>query len=155
MPPRSFISEVIIRFVLLDGAPESYASLHASVSRIGRCAEGVDGLEIAIAEVSVDVAVEVVRSGASDDVDHAARGASIFGGITVGDDLEFLHRFLGDGGAHAVDSIVGGVGAVDVDGVGTAALAADVKAGGGRGSGVGRVIAEDLRIGQSEIDVVA
>src|ERR1700694_978312 len=155
MPPGSFISEVVIRFVLVDRTAESQASLYAGVCRIGRCAKGVDGLEIAIAEVSVDVAVEVVRSGAGDDVDHAARGASVFGGITVGDDLEFLHRFLGDGGADSVDSIVGGVGAIDVDQVGTAPLAADVEAGSGRGSGVGRVIAEDLRIGQREIDVVA
>src|SRR6266853_1404625 len=155
MPPRGFIGEVVIRFVLLDGAPESYASLHAGVSRIGCCAEGVDGLEVAIAEVSIDVAVEVVRSGAGNDVDDAARGASVFGGITVGDDLEFLYRFLRDGGAHAVDSVVSGVGAVDVDEVGTAALSADVEAGGGRGAGVGRIIAEDLRIGEREIDVVA
>ena len=82
-------------------------------------------------------------------------GAAIFGGVTVGDDLEFLHRLLRDGGAHAVDGIVGGVGAIDVDQVGTGALAAHVEAGSGRGAGVGRVIAEDLRIRQREIDVVA
>src|ERR1700686_1281255 len=155
MPPRGFIGEVIVRLVLLDRSAESQASLYPCVCRIGRCAKGVDGLEIAIAEVSVDVAVEVVRSGAGDDVDDAARGASVFGGVTVGDDLEFLYRLLRDGGAHAVDGIVGGVGAIDVDEVGTGALSADVETGSGCGAGVGRVIAEDLRICEREIDVVA
>jgi hypothetical protein len=99
--------------------------------------------------------VEVVRSGAGDDVDHAAGGASVFGGVAVGDDLEFLHRFLRDGGAHAVGGIVGGVGAIDVDQVGTGALAAHVEAGSGRGAGVGSVVADDLRIGEREVDVIA
>ncbi len=155
MSSGDFIGKIIVRLILLDRSAECEASLHAGVGRIGRGAEGVDGLEIAIAEVSVNVAVEIVRSGAGDDVDHSARGATVLGGVTVGDDLELLHRLLRDGGAHAVDGIVGGIGAIDVDQVGTAALAAHVEAGGGRGAGVGRVIADDLRIGEREIDVVA
>src|SRR5713101_3708692 len=155
MPPRGFIGEVIVRLVLLNRSAESQASLYACVCRIGSCAEGIHRLKSAIAQVSVNVAVEIVRSGAGDDVDHAARGAAIFGGVTVGDDLELLHRLLRDGGAHAVDGIVGGVGAIDVDQVGTAALAAHIEAGGGRGPGVGRVVADDLRIREREIDVVA
>src|ERR1700687_6027595 len=103
MPPCGFISEVIVRFVLLDMSAECSASLHPRIRGIARCAEGVDGLEFAIAEVSVDIAVEVVRSGAGNNVNNAAGGAAIFGGVTVGDDLEFLHRFLRHGGADALD----------------------------------------------------
>ena len=115
MAPGDFIGKVIVRLVFLNRSAESCASLHPSVGRIRRGAEGVDGLEIAIAEVSVDIAVKIVRSGAGDDVDHATGGATVFGGVVVGDDLEFLHGLLRDGGAHAVGGIVGGVGAIDVD----------------------------------------
>jgi len=110
-----FIGKVIVRLVFLNRSAESCASLHPSVGRIRRGAEGVDGLEIAIAEVSVDIAVKIVRAGAGDDVDDATGGAAVFGGVVVGDDLEFLHGLLRDGGAHAVGGIVGGVGAIDVD----------------------------------------
>src|ERR1039458_8302110 len=58
--PGDFIGKVIVSFALLDRSTEGCASLHAGVSRIGRGAKGVDGLEIAIAQVSVNVAVKIV-----------------------------------------------------------------------------------------------
>ena len=155
MAPGNFIGKVIVGLVFLDRAAEGCAGLHAGVGRIGGGAEGVDSLKFAIAQVSVNVAVEVVRSGAGDDVDHATRGASIFGGVTVADDLEFLYRLLRDGGADAVGGIVGGVGAIDVDQVGPCALSAHGEAGGGCRACIGGVVADDLRIGQGEIDIVA
>src|SRR5260370_40412216 len=102
MPPRGFIGEVIVRSVLVDGTAESQASLHACVCRIGRSLEGVDGLEIPIAEVSVAVGVEVVRAGAGEDVADAAGAASIFGGLDVGDAMAFRHRLLRASGSDAM-----------------------------------------------------
>src|ERR1017187_2578678 len=150
-----FVGKVIVGLIFLNRPTEGHASLHASVGGIGRSAEGIDGLEIAITQISIDVAVKVVGSGAGDDVDYAARGAAVFGGVVVGDDLEFLHGFLRDGGAHAVGGVVGGVGAVDIDQIGTGALAAHVEAGSGRGAKLGSAVALHLRIGQRELDVVA
>ena len=155
MAAGDFIGKVIVRFVFLDRAAECDARLHAGVGRIGRGAEGIDGLEIAVAQVSVNVAVKIVRAGAGDDVDHSARGAAIFGGVAVGDDLELLHGLLRNGGAHAVGGIVGGIGAVDIDQVGTAALAAHVEAGSRRRADLGGAVALHLRIRQRELDVVA
>ncbi len=90
MPSRSFVREVVISLILLDRPAKSYASLYASVSRIRNRTERVDGLELAIAEKAEDVAVELVRAGAGDDVDYASGGASIFRFVVVSDDLEFL-----------------------------------------------------------------
>src|SRR5208282_3587266 len=134
---------------------EGCASLHARVGRIGRGAEGVDGLEIAITQVSEDVTVEIVRSGTGDDVDDSTGGAAVFGGVIVGDDLELLHRFLRDGGAHSVGGIVGGIGAIDIDQIGASALAAHVQPGGGRSAGVGGAVALHLRIRQRELLIIA
>ena len=82
-------------------------------------------------------------------------GAAVFGGVVVGDDLEFLHGFLGDGGAHAVGGIVGGIGAVNIDQIGAGALAAHVEAGSRRGAELRGAVALHLRIGQRELNVVA
>ena len=43
-----------------------------------------------------------------------------------GDDLKLLYGFLGDRGAHAVDGVVCGIGAVYVDDIRAAVLAADI-----------------------------
>ena len=160
MPPRHFIGKEIVRLIFLNRSAERCASLHPGIGRVGTRrieahSERIDGLKIAIAQISVGVAVEVVRSGAGDNVDHAAGGAAIFGGVAVADDLEFLYVFLRNRGAHAIGGVVGSVGAIDVDQVGTGALAAHVEAGGGRGASVGSVVARDLRIGERELNVIA
>ncbi len=150
-----FVGEEVVRLVFLDRTAESDAGLHARIRGIGNGAERIHRLEVAIAKVSENVAVKLVRSGAGDDVDHAAGSASVFGGVVVGDDLKFLHRFLRNRGAHAVDGVVGSVGAIDVDQIRARPLSAHVEAGGRSGAGVGRVVANDLRIGEGEVDVIA
>src|SRR5208282_3981801 len=109
MAAGDFIGKEIVGLIFLNRAAESGARRDAGVGGVGRGTERVDGLEIAIAQISVGVAVELVRSGAGDDVDHAAGGAAVFGGVAVSDDLEFLHVFLRDSGAHPVGGIVGGM----------------------------------------------
>ena len=126
MPPRNLVREIIVGLVLLDRSTESGTGLNAGVSGIRNRAERVHRLKIPVTQVAVDVAVEIIRSRARDDVDHPARGAAIFGAVTIGDDLEFLHRLLRNGGAHAVGGVVGGVGAIDIHQVRARALAAHV-----------------------------
>ena len=155
MAAGDFVGEVVERLIFFQRAAESGARLHARVGRIRNGAEGIDRLKIAVAEISVNVAVKIVGAGTGDDVDHAAGGATVFRRITIGDDLEFLHGFLRNRGAYAVDRVVGGIGAVDVDQVGARTLTAHVQTGGRSGAGVGSVIANDLRIGEGEINVVA
>ena len=62
MPPRNFVRKIVIRLILLDRSAERCASLHSCVGRIRNRAEWVHCLEIPVAQVAVDVAVEVVRS---------------------------------------------------------------------------------------------
>src|ERR1700676_4909380 len=95
MPAGDFISEVVISLVFLEGSAKSYAGLHARVGGIWHCAERIHRLEVAIAKVAEDIAVEVVRTGPRDDV-------------------EFLDGFLRDRGAHAVHRVVRGIGAIYV-----------------------------------------
>src|SRR3954454_3593690 len=150
-----FIGEIVVSLVFLDRTAERRARLYAGVSRIGDVAERIGGLEVAVADVPIHIAVKCVRSGAGDDVDDAARGASVLGGIAVGQDLEFLHCFLRHGGANTVDGVVDGIGTIDVHQVGAGTLSAHVQAGGGGGPDVGSVVAHNLRVGEREVDVVA
>src|SRR5579863_6247299 len=53
------------------------------------------GAEAAIAQEIEGAAVELVRSGFGDHVDHCASGASQFGSIGVGRDAEFLDYLVG------------------------------------------------------------
>ena len=96
-----------------------------------------------------------VGAGAGNDVYHAARGASIFGGVTVGDDLEFLHGLLRHRRADAVHRIVDRIGSIDVDQIGASPLSAHVQPGGGCSPDRRRVITGQPRISEGEIDVVA
>ena len=155
MAARDFVREVVKSLVLLDRPAKRRSSLHPRVSRIGNRAERIHRLKIPVAQISVDVAVKIIRSGAGDDIHHAARRSAILRRVTVGDDLELLHRFLRNGGANAVGGIVGGVGAVHVHQVRTGALAAHVQPGSRRRSNAGSVVAQHLRIGEGEVDVVA
>src|SRR5262249_49460844 len=91
----------------------------------------------------------------SDNVDNAAGGAAVFRVVVAHHHLEFLHRFLRNGGADSVDRIVHGVGAVHADHVGAGARAADVQTAVGRGSDGRGNVAGSARIGEREIFVVA
>jgi hypothetical protein len=99
--------------------------------------------------------MELVGAGFGDDVDHAGGSLAVFSGVAVGEDLELLHGVLRNGGANAVDRIVNGVGAIDVDEVAASTLTADIQARGGGGADAGRGIASELRIREGEVDVVA
>jgi hypothetical protein len=99
MPPRDFVGEIVVSLILLDGSAEGSSRLHAGVGGIwtGRREanrEGIHGLEVAIAQKAENVAVEVVRAGAGDDVHHPAGSAPVLGGVAIGDDLEFLDGLL-------------------------------------------------------------
>src|SRR5581483_4384819 len=90
VPPRNLVSKVIIRLLFFYRAAKRRAGLHASVGRIRHVAEGIHRLEVAVANVPVHIAVEFVRTGPRNDVDHATRRSSIFRRVAVGDDLELL-----------------------------------------------------------------
>ena len=75
-----------------------------------------------VAEKVVDIPVKLIRPAFRDDVDDATGGASELGVISVSVDLEFLHRLLADGRAHAVADDVVIVHAIDLDGVGARVL---------------------------------
>src|SRR5260370_30966828 len=107
VPPSDFVSEVKVSLVLLDRSTESGSALHTRVRWIRDRAERIHRLEVAIAQEAEDVPVKIIRPRARDAVHHAAGGAAIFRGVTVGDDLKLLHRFLGNGRAHAIDGIIG------------------------------------------------
>ena len=155
MTVGSFIGEEPVSPVLLDGAAHGDSVLGASVVRLIDVAEGIGRLDVAVAQISEGAAMELVGAGFGDDVDHPAGGLAVFRRIAIGEDLELLHGVLRNGGANAVDGIVDGVGAVNVDQVAATALTADVQAGSGSGADTGRGVARELRIRQCEVDVVA
>ena len=129
--------------------------MHASIGGIRNGAEGIYRLEIAVTHVAIGGAVEIVGTGAGDDVDHAPGGATIFRGVSIGDDLKFLNCLLRNRGPDAVHGVVDGVGAIYVDQVGAGALSAHVEAGGWGGADRRRVVTGESRISEREIDVVA
>ena len=129
--------------------------MHASIGGIRNGAEGIYRLEIAVTHVAIGGAVEIVGTGAGDDVDHAPGGATIFRGVSIGDDLKFLDCLLRNRGPDAVHGVVDGVGAIYVDQIGAGALSAHVEAGGWGGADRRRVVAGEARISEREIDVVA
>ena len=69
----------------------------------------------------------VVRAALGDDVDDAAGRLAIFGVVAVGDDLEFLHRFLGDCRSNPIHSVIDVVHAVEIYEIGTCTLAAEIQ----------------------------
>src|SRR5690242_16951061 len=132
MTARYFVREIIKSLVFLESSAKSRAGLNTGICGVRNRAEGVHRLERAVAQVAENISLETVVAGASHNIDHATRGAAVFRGVAVGNDLELLHCLLGDRRAYAVDGIVGGVGAIHVNEIRTSALAAHVKAGGGR-----------------------
>ncbi len=155
MPSCDFIREIVISLIFLDRAAKGRSCLHPRVGRIGNRAEWIHRLKIPIAQIAVNVAMKIIRSGASDDVHHTARCSAVFRRVTVGDDLEFLHCLLRNRGANPVGRVVGGVGAIHVDQVGAGPLPAHVQSGSGCRSNAGSVVAQDLGVGEGEVDVVA
>src|ERR1700683_1690361 len=107
MPTSDFVSEIEICLVLLDGAAKRSAGLHPRVRRIRQRAEWIHRLKIPVAQESEDVAMKIVGARSRNDVDDTSRSAAIFRRVTIGNDLEFLHRFLRHGRTYAVRGIVG------------------------------------------------
>src|SRR5207302_413519 len=151
---RDLVGEVIKSLILLQRASECNPCLHPCVGWIRYGAERIHSLEVAIAQISVHVAVKIVGAGAGDDIDDSTGGASIFCRVVVGDDLEFLYRFLRNRGSYAIHGIVGRVGTIYIYEVGARALTAHVEARGGRCAQVGSRVVYHLRIRQREIDIV-
>src|SRR5207245_2752581 len=141
--------------VFFERSAKSRAGLNPRIGGIRNRAERVHRLKVTVANISESRAVKSVGPGAGNDVYHAARGASIFCGITVGDDLEFLHGLLRHRRANAVHGIVDRIGAIDIYQIGASPLSAHVQPGGGSSPDRGRVIAGKPRIREGEIDDVA
>src|SRR5713226_9374873 len=99
--------------------------------------------------------MDIVGAALGDDVDDATGGAPVFRVVVAQNELKFLHRFLGNSGADAVDGIVDGVGAIDADHVGAGARAVDVEAAIGSGADGGGDVASGLLVDEREIDVAA
>ena len=99
--------------------------------------------------------MKFIASALGHNVDHAARGAPVFRVVVAQDELKFLHAFLGNRGAYAVDGVVHGVRAVNADHGSAGARAADAQSAVGRGTDCGRNVARGLRIRKRKIDVVA
>src|SRR5437660_11795092 len=102
--------------------------------------------------------MEIVGAALGDHVDHAAAGASAFGAIGAGRDLEFLHRILAEtiwiaAGAGATCSLPEeygiGIRPIDLKTICSAALSA------GREIAAARRIADDAGSAQSEMEGVA
>src|SRR5262249_40448965 len=94
-------------------------------------------------------------AGFGDNVDDAAGGAAVLRVVVAEDELKFLHAFLRDRGANAVDGVVDGVGAINTDHVAACTRAADAEAGVGSGTDGGRDVAGGLRVSESEVYIVA
>src|SRR5262249_57865894 len=90
-----------------------------------RSGEGVARVEPLVAEIVIDVSVKLIRAAFRDDVDDASSGAPELRVVTASVDLEFTHRLLADGRAHAVAGCVVIVHAVDLDAVGAPILAGE------------------------------
>ena|SRR5215469_8686297 len=119
---RDLVTEEVEGFVFLDWAADSGAALNARVGLLYgnrfepslRVGDNFDGKRIArlqgtVAQESEKVTVNLIRAGLRHDVDHASHRASVFRHIVAGDYLKFLHGFLRDGSANAVDGVVDSV----------------------------------------------
>ena len=84
--------------------------------------EGVSRIEPLVAEKVVDVSVKLIRAAFRDDIDDAPGRAAELRVVSVAVDLEFVHRLLADGRAHAVADDVIIVYSIDLDCVGAPVL---------------------------------
>ena len=98
--------------VFADGAAERGAGLGLGVGQqvLG---EGVAGVEVLVAKVAVDVAVQLVAAGFGDEVDVAAEGAAELGLAAAGDDLHLLDDVEAEGGLDEAGGVIVGGEAVD------------------------------------------
>ena len=96
MPSRNLIREVIKSLVLLQSAAEGDPGLHARVCGILYRAERIHRLKVSISQISIYIAVKLVRPRARDDVDHPTRSASVLGGVVIPEHLDLAHRVLID-----------------------------------------------------------
>src|SRR5205814_3410710 len=116
---RVFIREKTEGFVFLQCAAEGEAALRACVSLLDGIQRSCGWINLArkriarlkrlVAEITERVAVKLVAAALGDDVDHAAGGPAVFRVVVAQNELEFLHAFLGNRRAYAVDGVVAGV----------------------------------------------
>src|SRR5205807_6572088 len=109
------------RVGLLDGVQRAGHGIHLSGTSVAR-------LKRFVAEITEGVAMEFVATALGYDIDHTAGGAAILRVVVTEDELKFLHAFLGNRGADAVDGVVAGVRTVDADHVAASARAANAQA---------------------------
>ena len=110
--------------VFFDRAAERAAELVLIPLRSG-------GVEIAlrvehgVAEILVQIAMELIRAGLGNDVDHGTRVSAVLGVKRIGDDAEFLDAVRRGLNRRQVDELVVGVAAVHAEIVGAGAAAVD------------------------------
>src|SRR5438105_15958867 len=97
MPACIFEGEEVERFVLFQRTAKREAALYARIRRIFLGRKWIHCLDFAVTQITERGAVESIGSGASYDVDNAARSPSIFRGIAIGDDLKLLDCLLRNG----------------------------------------------------------
>ena len=79
---------------------------HSRLQRLTK-RKWVAGIHRIITEKAVETAMHVVGAGFRHNVDGCATGPTEFGGIVAAVDLEFLHRILAQGQAHAALIVIG------------------------------------------------
>ena len=102
MTTRVLKGEEVERLVFLQRTVQRETALHARVGRILHGGERIHRLNLAVAQITERGSMDPVCARSRDDVDHSAGGSAVLGSVAVGNDLELLHRLLGNGRAHAV-----------------------------------------------------
>src|SRR5262249_29722629 len=127
---QAFKCQEVEGLISLQCATERTAVLLAIERRfaVGRKVEGIASIKDVIAEIAEDAAVQIVAAGLGNDIDDAARGATILGAVTVAVYLKLLHAFLPEYRAHAAGVGVGGS-AIHHDGIAAPVIAAERQAG--------------------------
>src|SRR5690349_15802209 len=129
--------------VLVQWTTESRAVLGPRKRRVGDRSKGVARLKAAVPEETKNVAAKVVRSALGYYVDDSACRTSKLRRERISNYLKLLDCFLAYGGTRSIDGIVGVVGAVNLNQIGTTALAPKIQARGWRRSNRTSVIAVD------------
>src|SRR5262245_33391041 len=131
------------RAVLVQWTAQSRAVLGPGKGRVGDRSKGVARLKAPVPEETKNVAAKVIRSALGYYVDDSARRTSKLRRERISDYLKLLDCFLADGGTRSIDRIVGVIGAVNLDQIGTTALAPKIQARGWRRSNRTSVVAAD------------
>ncbi len=103
MPAGSFEREKVKGLVFNKRTAKSCSWLHACVGRIAHRRKRISRLYVSIAKICVCRSVHIVRAALGNDIDHTTRSLPVLGVVAVGNDLEFLHRFLRNSRANTVN----------------------------------------------------